>query len=118
MMKPTRAVDKPSGSPMAGRGPLRWVEEIVVKFHVCTYLGILLSGGCFPVDHEDYFRRNPTAAQALVFIKLCFRGELATFSGGTKHAHKIKALLIDPKLRRVKVACPGAHYVHRPPGQA
>src|SRR6185369_16467414 len=56
------------------------------------------------VDHEDHFGRHPPAAEFLILVELRLLRLRSILTGGTQHADEVKILLIDPELRRMKIA--------------
>jgi hypothetical protein len=84
--------------------PVLWIEKFAVERWVGAHLRILFGGPNLIVDLEDDFRRHPPTAETLVFVELSFLRLCPILSGRPQHAHEIKLLLVDPKLRRMHVA--------------
>ena len=94
-------------------GKVLRVKKLAVQCHVGFQLRILFGGDNLAIHHKDYFRRHPSAAQLLIFIELCLLSLRAITAAWSEHSYKVKVLLIDPELRRVQIALPGADDVDR-----
>ena len=46
------------------------IEQFRIQLNFSTNLGVLFGGDNLAVDHEDHFRRDPTAAKFLILVEL------------------------------------------------
>src|SRR5882724_5010668 len=97
--------------PPVNASPVLRVKELAVEPRVGAQLRIHFSRANLSVDFEDDFRRHPTTAEPHVLIKLRLVRLLSVVPGWSQHADKIKVLLIDPKLQRMKVTRLCSHHV-------
>src|SRR5262249_61345198 len=80
------------------------IEQLRIERHLRAKIGILFRRGDFAVNHKNNFRRHPATTELLILVELRLLRLRAVATRGAQHAHEVKILLIDPKLRRMEIA--------------